>query len=85
MRRGLIKSARGEVVDFDDLIAKASQKPLNKKTTEVKKKIKESTSKVKLRGHTPQIPQEEKTPAEVTQITLPMTLKKKKETQETAN
>lgn len=81
MRRGLIKSARGEVVDFDDLIAKASQKPLNKKMTEVKKKIKESTSKVKLTGHTPRAPQEEKSPAEATQITLPMSLKKKKETE----
>jgi len=81
MRKGQIKSARGEIVDFDDLIAQASQKPVNKKTTEVKKKIKETVLRGKLNGYIPHAPEEEKSPAEVTQITLPMNLKKKKETE----
>ena len=83
MRKGLIRSARGDVVDFDDLIAKASQKPVNKKTSEVAKKIKESSnSKSKISGaHIPKPPStEDSSPAEATMIVLPMqTSKKKKE------
>jgi hypothetical protein len=79
MRKGLIRSARGEVVDFDDLVAKASQKPVNKKTSEVVKKIKEAAKpKAKLSGHIPKPSTDEKSPAEETMIVLPMQSSKKK-------
>ena len=81
MRRDNIKSARGEVVDFDSLIQKANTRSARSfKTDEVPQKIKEVQAKQKLSGHIPSAPilEEEIVPADAAMITV----KKKKPTEE---
>jgi hypothetical protein len=75
MRRDLIRSARGVLVNFDDLAAKAAQKPKDPlKTNEVKIAVQQKKQQTKLRGNI--VPQaEEATPAESAMITA--TFKKK--------
>lgn len=71
MRRDLIRSARGAIVDFDDLAEKAKQKPKEPpKTSEVKRAMQAPKPARRLRGNVvPVAVQEDASPAESAMIT----------------
>lgn len=70
-RRDLTRSARGDVVNFDQLIENARAKPVSAKRmkSEIARAAVEEAKAKRMSGFIPAVP-ETKTPAEATQVTV---------------